>query len=164
MSQDIYNMADYATSSADIAEFTDIAEMAAGFLLGAGMTVVLISFAISVLMVIAKWKLFKKAGQGGWKSIIPLLNTITLFKIAGVSPLWILAYFVVIIPVIGGFACLGITIYVYYRLAKAFGKDSGFTVGLVLLNPIFIMILAFGKSEYQLNKQEPENIDVINEL
>ena len=37
------------------------------------------------------------------------------------------------------------------KLAKAFGKGDGFAVGLILLNTIFIMILAFGSSEYQLN-------------
>lgn len=38
------------------------------------------------------------------------------------------------------------------NLSKAFEKSSGFTVGLILLNTIFVMILAFGSAEYQLNK------------
>lgn len=33
-------------------------------------------------------------------------------------------------------------------MAKSFGKDAGFTVGLVLLPTIFYMILGFGKAEY----------------
>lgn len=35
------------------------------------------------------------------------------------------------------------------RLAKAFGKSTGFAVGLTLLEPIFGMILAFDKSVYR---------------
>ena len=54
MSQDIYNIADYVTSRADEAEFVGIAEMAAGLLIRVGMRALLISFVISVLMVIAK--------------------------------------------------------------------------------------------------------------
>ena len=33
-------------------------------------------------------------------------------------------------------------------LAKAFGKDVGYTVGLLFLPTIFYMILGFGKAEY----------------
>ena len=35
------------------------------------------------------------------------------------------------------------------RLARAYGKSSGFAVGLFFLGSIFLCILAFGKSEYQ---------------
>ena len=34
------------------------------------------------------------------------------------------------------------------KLARVFGKNGGFAVGLILLNPIFIMILGFGKAQY----------------
>lgn len=34
-------------------------------------------------------------------------------------------------------------------LSKSFGKDESFTVGLVLLNIIFLAILAFGDATYQ---------------
>ena len=33
--------------------------------------------------------------------------------------------------------------------AKRFGKDGGFLAGLILLNPIFLLILAFGSAQYQ---------------
>lgn len=59
--------------------------------------------------------------------------------------------------------CVGITIYVMISLAKAFGKGTGFTVGLILLNTIFMLILAFGDSEYQLKKETTGNIIDITE-
>lgn len=38
--------------------------------------------AITILIIIAWWKLFEKAGEKGWKSIIPIYNLYILFKIA----------------------------------------------------------------------------------
>ena len=120
----------------------------------AGVAVIMSIFAliVGIVLIIANWKIFTKAGQKGWKCLIPIYNNVILFRIAGLSPWLILVYFASVIPVIGGLAVLGLTIYLMYKLAVAFGKDGAFTVGLVLLNPIFMMILAFGKSEYQLNK------------
>lgn len=89
-----------------------------------------------------------------WKSLIPIYNSITLFKICGISPWWVLGYLASVIPVVGSFIVLGITIYLMIMLAKAFGKGAGFTVGLILLNTIFILILGLGDSKYQLNKEQ----------
>lgn len=36
----------------------------------------------------------------------------------------------------------------WYKLSKAFGHGAGFTFGLLFLNLIFILILAFGSSQY----------------
>ena len=36
-----------------------------------------------------------------------------------------------------------------YKLSKAFGHGVGFTLGLMFLNPIFMMILGFGSDQYQ---------------
>ena len=40
-----------------------------------------VALAIAVLTVIAWWRLFSKAGQAGWKSVVPVLNVYTLYKI-----------------------------------------------------------------------------------
>ena len=142
----------YAATSAD--EYAALGGLMVGTLAGVAMVIIVFAFVIGILTIIANWKLFTKAGQKGWKSIIPIYNTVILFRIAGVSPWLILAYFAAIIPGIGWLVVAALTIYLMYNLAKAFGKDGAFTVGLVLLNTIFMMILAFGKSEYQLNKTE----------
>ena len=115
---------------------------------------------ILVLTIIAQWKLFEKAGEAGWKCLIPIYSTVVLFRIAGISPWWVLGYLAVIIPGIGGLITLGITIYAMIMLAKAFGKGAGFTVGLILLNTIFIMILGFGSSSYQLNRKPKMNVEI----
>lgn len=45
----------------------------------------LISIAVLVLGIIAGWKIFKKAGQPGWKILIPFYNAYILFKIVGMN-------------------------------------------------------------------------------
>ena len=39
---------------------------------------------------VAYWKIFSKAGEKGWKSLIPIYNQYILCKIVGVSPWWML--------------------------------------------------------------------------
>ena len=157
-----YQMMNSITNNAVNSTYSSADAVVAGGIMGSLvsflMTYAIIVFVIFILTIIANWVLFKKAGEKGWKSIIPIYNTVVLFKIAGISPWWVLGYLAAIIPVIGGLVVVGITIYAMINLAKAFGKGAGFTVGLILLNTIFIMILAFGSSEYQLNKTKEAEI------
>lgn len=134
--------------------------LAAGTIAGLVSTYIWIVLIILVLTIIAQWKLFEKAGEAGWKCLIPIYSTVVLFRIAGISPWWVLGYLAAIIPGIGYLITLGITIYAMIMLAKAFGKGAGFTVGLILLNTIFIMILGFGSSSYQLNRKPKMNVEI----
>lgn len=139
----MYNYS-YSYSSADMAAL----ETLGGAIAGIAMVVSLVCFAVAIVQIIAMWKIFTKAGEEGWKAIIPIYNMVILFKISGLSPWLILCYLATVIPVIGGLVSLGITIYLAYSLAKSFGKSGAFTVGLVLLAPIFYMILGFGSAQY----------------
>ena len=121
---------------------------AAGFgaAIGAMMGVYsIIAIAITVLQIVAMWKIFSKAG---WKSLIPIYNLVILFKISGLSPWTILAYLTAWIPVIGWVVSIVITVLQANGLSKSFGKSTGFTIGLVLLPSIFYLILGFGNAEY----------------
>ena len=104
----------------------------------------LIMVAVYVLLIIAQWKIFTKAGEKGWKSLIPIYNLVVLYKIVGLSPWLLLIYLTAIIPVVGYIAILVLSIVSMVKLGQAFGKSGGFIVGLILLGPIFQMILAFG--------------------
>lgn len=44
-------------------------------------TLVLLSVAVWVLLIIAYWKMFTKAGEKGWKSIIPIYNIYVAFNL-----------------------------------------------------------------------------------
>ncbi len=134
----------------------------AGLALFGGLFIVymLICLAIAVVTIIGMWKVFTKAGEEGWKSLIPVYNIYTLCKIIGVSPWWILIVFgagvLSAIPILGiliGLAEMVATVYFGILVAKstanAFGKDTGFAVGLYFLGPIFYCILGFGKAKYE---------------
>lgn len=103
--------------------------------------IILIYLAIIVLMIASMWTIFSKAGKPGWASIVPIYNTIVLLEIVG-KPLWWLL--LMLIPIVN----IVILIIVYHNLSLSFGKDGGFTVGLILLSIIFLPILAFGDAKY----------------
>ena len=148
----------------EAAETTDTTETLAlggifGALAGIAIITMVIALVIGILTLIANWRIFKKAGQKGWKVLIPIYNSVILFRIAGISPWWLLVFLAGAIPVVGTLAVLALVIYLNIMLAKAFGKGAGFTVGLILLNTIFTLILGFGSAEYQLNKSTPDVVE-----
>jgi hypothetical protein len=100
-----------------------------------------IYLAVIVLWVLGMWCVFAKAGESGWQALIPFWNAMILLKIVGRPRWWLIPY---LIPVVG----LILFIVVANDLAKSFGRGAGTAVGLILLQPIFIMILGFGSAEY----------------
>jgi hypothetical protein len=95
-----------------------------------------------VVAVIGLWKLFEKAGEAGWKSIVPLYNTYTLFRIAGRNGLWFLGLLIPFVNII-------VAVILALDLAKHFGKSTVFAVfGLILFTPIGYMILGYGDAKY----------------
>ena len=113
-----------------------------------------------VVQIIAMWKLFTKAGQKGWKSLIPIYSTVVLFRIAKISPWLLLLYLTSFIPFIGWIVIIALNAYFAYKLAKAFGKDGGYAVGIFFLPVIFYMILAFGKAEYVGDNTDSTKVEV----
>ena len=110
--------------------------------------ILLIALVVCILQIVAMWKMFNKAGEKGWKSIIPIYGTVVLFKISGTSPWLILLCLLSIIPIVGPLVIFGLNIYLSNNIAKSFGKDIGYTVGLIFLPFIFQLILGLGSAEY----------------
>ena len=102
-----------------------------------GATVVL-----TVLMFAAVWKIFSKAGQPGWKCLIPIYGAVVFLRIVGRPGWWFL---LLCIPVVNLFLSLALCI----DLARAFGKGGGYAAGLAFLTPVFMLMLAFGEAQYQ---------------
>jgi hypothetical protein len=102
----------------------------------------IISLLIGLLLIVAMWKVFTKAGQAGWASIIPIYNLYIWCKIVGRPWWWIL---LMLIP----FVNFIILIILCIDTAKSFGKGAGFGIGLALLGVIFWPILGFGSAQYQ---------------
>ncbi len=94
-----------------------------------------------IITIVCMWVIFNKASVPGWHAIIPFLNTYDLFKLTwGYGWLFLL----LLIP----FANFVFIIITYVKLAHVFGKGAGFAIGLIFLNPIFMLILAFGNAKY----------------
>ena len=49
-----------------------------------------------------------------------------------------------------------------HGLSKAFGKDEGFTVGLVFLGIVFFPILAFSDAQYVYGNEKVENNELLD--
>lgn len=99
------------------------------------------SLVFTILMVVASWIVYTKAGKPGWACIIPIYNVIVLLEIVGKPWWWLL---LMLIP----FVNFIVLIIVYHNLSLSFGKGAGFTVGLILLPFLFYPILAFGDAKY----------------
>ena len=97
---------------------------------------------VALVLIVAMWKIFTKAGQPGWASIIPIYNIYIWCKIVGRPWWWIL---LMLIPFVNFIICIILCI----DLAKSFGKGVGFGIGLALLGIIFFPILGFGSAQYQ---------------
>ena len=147
---------------------SELASAIGATIAGAAVLYILIAVALAVLMIIAYWKIFTKAGEKGWKSIILFYNGHVMYKITW-KPLWfwlLLAAAVVcsafeskysadqsvmaygIIAIVAGIFEVVIIIKQLVYLSKSFGKSGGFAVGLLLLPVIFYPILAFGSAKY----------------
>ncbi len=103
---------------------------------------------VIVLMVASLWRIFTKAHQPGWASLIPIYNTVVLLQIIK-KPIWWI--FLLFIP----FVNLIILLLVYVELSRVFGKGVGYTLGLIFLPVIFYPLLAFGDAQYQSDEVVP---------
>lgn len=127
-----------------------------------------IAFIWWLLQIIANWRIFTKAGESGWKSIIPLYGDYVSYRIAWqTSYFWLIFILGIVASGIEGaanpngdnmmlmtivalirliIALIGIMYSV--KLARAFGRGTGFAIGLIFLQPIFMLILGFGDDPY----------------
>ncbi len=146
----------------DVLLKAEIAIAVAGVILGALAMFFLMSY---LLQVVAYWRLFKKAGQGGWKSLIPIYSSYIRYKISW-RPLWfwISGFLIALGFVLEGFfgqypieraasvvvTITGWVIYAMsmYKLSRAFGHGFLYAIGLIFLQPLFTMILGFGVSPW----------------
>ncbi|MRR33338.1 signal peptidase I [bacterium] len=109
---------------------------------GASLTVLLLVLGIVLLVIVSLWVVFVKAGESGWKCLIPIYNSYILLLISGKPGWWLLLLF---IPVVGAvFHLLAML-----TLAERFGRGALFGVGLFLLPMIFFPLLAFGGTQYE---------------
>ena len=119
-----------------------------------------------ILQIIANWNIFTKAGEAGWKSIIPIYGDYVSYKIAWQTSYFWLSFilgivasyvasanlnesmFLAVIVTLLRIVLTVINIMYCVKLSRAFGHGIGFAIGLILLQPIFLLILGFGSDQY----------------
>jgi hypothetical protein len=111
-----------------------------GAIAALGIIFFLIPLLIVLVTIAGMWKVFTKAGQPGWAAIIPIYNVyILVTEIAGRDILWVVLSivipFAIVVPLID--------------VAKAFGKGTGYGIGLWLFSFIFFPLLGFGDARYR---------------
>lgn len=110
---------------------------------GAALVMFLFAIPLLVLMLVALWRIFAKAGRPGWAALVPIYNAYVELKIIGRPGWWVLLYF---IPLVN----IAISIIVAIELGKAFGKSTVFSLlALWLFSPVGQLIIGFGKATYQ---------------
>lgn len=97
------------------------------------------------------WGIFSKAGEKGWKVLIPFYN---LYMIVDTAQMNGFLFFLLLIPGVN----LVFAFIVFKKIAERFEKGIGFAFGLLLLPGIFSLILGWGKAEC-LNPKETEEED-----
>jgi len=68
----------------------------------ASIITLLILLALFALMIAGFWMVFVKAGEKGWKALIPFYNLYILFKISGLSGWWFGVLFIPLVIVVVG--------------------------------------------------------------
>ncbi|WP_424936314.1 MULTISPECIES: DUF5684 domain-containing protein [Bacteria] len=117
-----------------------IADVYAGLFSG---TTSLIALVYYVLVVIAMWRVFTKAGYPGILALIPIVNLIFLIKIAGMSGWLVLLYLIPIVNIV-------FAIIVAVKLGARFGKGGAFSFFLLWFLPVIgYFIIGYGQAQYR---------------
>ncbi|MFF1877260.1 DUF5684 domain-containing protein [Leifsonia sp. NPDC058230] len=95
-----------------------------------------------VLVVLALWPVFTKAGKPGWGALIPIYNTYLLVKIAGYHGALVILYFIPLVNIV-------VAIIVALGVGRAFGRSAVFSILLLWLFAIIgYFIVGYGRSQY----------------
>ena len=118
-----------------------------------------------IFQAIADWKIFAKAGEPGWKSLIPIYNVIVEFRLcwsSSMGAVYIVSAFCANflafgenvanwrMIIAGILVVVMVVLYIMQslKLARAFGKGTGFGICLLLFGPIARLVLGFGSARY----------------
>lgn len=153
----------------------------------AATAIIYILFIILIIYVVAKAKLYDKAGDKGWAALIPFYSYFRFSKLAVgnyipaivYTSLWVIclmmnitvrfmedypnaADILEIISDIGDVVLIGITGFVSYYFGKAYGKSKLWNILMIFFNGIMIIIMGFNKNtQYVGPKGVPQAADNI---
>ena len=142
----------------------------------AGMWLVgwVIALVLWILTIVALWKAFTRAGEKGWKAIIPIYNVYVMYKIAWMKNwFWYTILVAFVLWLISGFMWMwedsGVSailtglswafgwivwIVAWFKFARKYGWGVFASILFVLFYPICILVLGFGNYPYEWKKSE----------
>ncbi len=152
--------------------------------------IALISIVAALLIAAAKWRIFQKMGFEGWKSLIPFYNDYLMFKgiygngwvvlkvwlapvaaFAATLVLGLVAYaglgsiagvLVVLAWCLALIVVISVMVKLLFGLAKSFGQSKAFGWGLLLCNPVFMIMLGLSRWTFRDGRQPLVGDDIIS--
>ena len=137
-----------------------------GLILVAGLFAAIMALGVIryLLTAIGYSKMYRKAGEAGWKAFIPVYNTYNNYKISWTGKMFFLSAALYILVtalsnsamlaaqlavIAAGIALLVVTVKQNVKMAKLFGKGAGTGIALIFVPGITSLILGLGKAEFQ---------------
>ena len=147
-------------------ETMDPEAVASAILAFTGLFVIIAAVALIryLMTAIGYSKMYRKAGEAGWKAFIPVFNTYNNYKISWTGKMFFLSAALYIlmsaltnstmlslqlVAAAAGIALLVIVIKQNIKMAKTFGKGAGTGIALIFFPGITSLILGLGKAEFQ---------------
>ncbi|MFK4838019.1 DUF5684 domain-containing protein [Microbacterium sp. ZW T2_14] len=104
----------------------------------------LLAAGVYVWIALALSAVFRKAGVESWKAWVPILNSIVLLQLAGLSP-WLLL--LALVPIVQ-IAVLVVFVIAIHRVSTAFGFGVGMTVLGAVLFPVWASVIGWGSARW----------------
>jgi len=114
-----------------------------------------------LLLALGRWQMFEKMGQPGWKGFVPIYSDYILYGSCWETAFFWVALAASAVCAMGGadsrsllVSLAGIVAAVMeaslaLRVSRSFGHGIPFALGLMLLNPLFVLYLGFGPDRYR---------------
>lgn len=126
----------------------------------------LIMIASTVFVIIINWKMLEKAGEQGWKCLIPFYSMYTFLDISVNKKTKDILFIASLIATVGCFIpYLNVIIsplaspviyasngFMHFAIARSFGMDTVLCILAIFFPPIVTAMIVFGKYEYTGDK------------
>ena len=139
--------------------------LAGGLVVVAGIFAAIMALGVIryLLTAIGYSKMYRKAGEAGWKAFIPVYNTYNNYKISWTGKFFFLSAALYILVtalansamlaaqlavIAAGIALMVVTVKQNVKMAKLFGKGAGTGIALIFFPGITSLILGLGKAEF----------------
>ena len=94
-----------------------------------------------ILSLVCGWRLFTKAGEAGWKILVPVYGAVCRYRIIYGKG----RYFLFCLLPFAGFV---FSAYSAYKEARAYGRGKGFSAAHIFFRPVTAVVMAFDRVEY----------------